>query len=161
MPSVLAHAAEFRHALLLGAGDEAQRFAQTVAESLPVPTPRQTQKIIEICEAAGIRCKAFPDTSCAPLRAPHFAAHPIGIFGGGTGQFPGEFKLASYGVLLFRDIDCFRDEIVREIAKCLAHPQPLAFPRVLIHAPATDRIPAPIYNLGFPRISLKEVGNQR
>ena len=157
MAPVFPSALEF-HSLLVGDGDQACRFARALAESLPVPSPSQAAEIIEICERGGVRCKSFPDTSAPTLRLPHFTAHPIGIFGGGTDGFPGEFKLASYGVLLFRDIDCFRPEVVAEIATRLAQPQSVSFPRVLIHASTVARIPAAISSLGLQSINLAEAG---
>jgi hypothetical protein len=140
---------------IFGSVPSAFRYAENLWRGLPRPTGPKAEALTKDFRAAfsGVLPPGL-DLTELTLRRPHCAACFIGIFGGGTTGFPGEFALASGGVLLFADVERFKPEIIAELLNRLRTAPADGSPIVLIHSTQAVGVPASLAPLSLPRVDL-------
>lgn len=109
-------AAMDRHALLLvrGADGPVSRAVRSLHASLPQLTQDQCTELSCIHSACRDTFEGDP-----PFRAPHHSITMAGMVGGGRPVMPGEVTLATHGLLLVSDIECFSDGVLSTLRVAL------------------------------------------
>lgn len=77
--------------------------------------PRIERRLAGIYGAAGLQ----PPLD-RPFRAPHHTTSELGVFG--NGKRPGEFELASYGVLFLEELQEFHAKVIERLARMKTQP---------------------------------------